>query len=65
MDEDHPEDDEEVDEPYDVERILEVKDNQEVSCSNLVYVFHETNWQSRNIIRTRYDQKTKIWIKIN
>ena len=39
MDEDHPEDDEEVDEPYDVERILEVKDNQEVSCSNLVYIF--------------------------
>ena len=38
MDEDHPEDDEEVDEPYDVERILEVKDNQEVSCSSLVYI---------------------------
>ena len=31
MDEDHPGEDEEVEEPYDVERILEVKDNQEVS----------------------------------
>ena len=31
MDEDHPGEDEEVDEPYDVERVLEVKDNQEVS----------------------------------
>ena len=39
VDEDHPGDDEEVDEPYDVERILEVKDNQEVSNSSLVYIF--------------------------
>ena len=29
MDEDHP--DEEIDDPYDVERVLEVKDTQEVS----------------------------------
>lgn len=29
VDEDHPEEDEEVDEPYDVERVLEVKDTQE------------------------------------
>ena len=48
MDEDHPGDDEEVDEPYDVERILEVKDNQEVSCSNLVYIFDSNLRQLKN-----------------
>ena len=48
VDEDHPEDDEEVDEPYDVERILEVKDNQEVSCSSLVYICDSNLRQSRN-----------------
>ena len=37
MDEDHPEEDEEVDEPYDVERVLEVKDTQEVSVSSYFY----------------------------
>ena len=33
VDEDHPGEDEEVDEPYDVERVLEVKDTQEVSVT--------------------------------
>ena len=39
VDEDHPEEDEEIDEPYDVERVLEVKDTQEVSVS---WYFYDT-----------------------
>ena len=37
VDEDHPEEEEEVDEPYDVERVLEVKDTQEVSVLTWPY----------------------------
>ena len=41
MDEDHPEEDEEIDDPYDVERVLEVKDTQEVSSVSSCFYFYD------------------------
>ena len=42
VDEDHPEEDGEIDDPYDVERVLEVKDTQEVSRVSSCFYFYDS-----------------------